>query len=131
MHTSPCVFVSHGRQAPNALLCVHAPLHLEVGALTLPATDCTSWLQADARVNDGSLGEISGIASSMANPGYIWVHEDSGGWPNPPGLCLLRSHACRFAVGVERRTSGVDGVQARTPRCGCWTPRATLAALFD
>jgi hypothetical protein len=39
--------------------------------------------QADAQVQDGKLTDISGIASSKTNPGYLWVHEDSGEPPKP------------------------------------------------
>lgn len=38
-------------------------------------------------VNDPSLNEASGIADSKANPGYLWVEQDSG---NPPDIYLLQ-----------------------------------------
>jgi len=38
-------------------------------------------------VNDVKLIEASGIADSKANPGYLWVEQDSG---NPPDLTLLQ-----------------------------------------
>ncbi|OQP54353.1 hypothetical protein A4H97_23005 [Niastella yeongjuensis] len=38
-------------------------------------------------VNDPTLIEASGIADSKANPGYLWVEQDSG---NPPDLTLLQ-----------------------------------------
>ncbi|OQP65363.1 hypothetical protein A3860_16990 [Niastella vici] len=38
-------------------------------------------------VNEASLNEVSGIADSKANPGYLWVEQDSG---NPPDIGLLK-----------------------------------------
>ena len=38
-------------------------------------------------VSDVKLNEASGIADSKANPGYLWVEQDSG---NPPDLTLLQ-----------------------------------------
>ncbi|MBO9201392.1 MULTISPECIES: hypothetical protein [Niastella] len=38
-------------------------------------------------VSDVTLNEASGIADSKANPGYLWVEQDSG---NPPDLTLLQ-----------------------------------------
>ncbi len=38
-------------------------------------------------VSDPALNEASGIADSKANPGYLWVEQDSG---NPPDLTLLQ-----------------------------------------
>ncbi|AEW00999.1 hypothetical protein A4D02_13660 [Niastella koreensis] len=38
-------------------------------------------------VSDVKLVEASGIADSKANPGYLWVEQDSG---NPPDLTLLQ-----------------------------------------
>jgi hypothetical protein len=38
-------------------------------------------------VNAPTLNEASGIADSKANPGYLWVEQDSG---NPPAIELLR-----------------------------------------
>ncbi|GAB2565753.1 hypothetical protein [Spirosoma areae] len=37
-------------------------------------------------VRDASLDEISGVVQSRTNPGYLWVHEDSG---NPNKIYLL------------------------------------------
>jgi hypothetical protein len=44
---------------------------------------CTTWGPpvTEATVSDASLVEISGIAVSRANPGLIWVHQDSGSGP--------------------------------------------------
>lgn len=38
-------------------------------------------------VNEPTLIEVSGIADSKANPGYLWVEQDSG---NPPDIGLLQ-----------------------------------------
>jgi hypothetical protein len=38
-------------------------------------------------VNEPTLNEVSGIADSKANPGYLWVEQDSG---NPPNIGLLK-----------------------------------------
>jgi hypothetical protein len=38
-------------------------------------------------VSDIKLNEASGIADSKANPGYLWVEQDSG---NPPDITLLQ-----------------------------------------
>jgi hypothetical protein len=38
-------------------------------------------------VSDPELTEASGIADSKANPGYLWVEQDSG---NPPDISLLQ-----------------------------------------
>jgi DNA-binding beta-propeller fold protein YncE len=38
-------------------------------------------------VSDVKLNEASGMADSKANPGYLWVEQDSG---NPPDLTLLQ-----------------------------------------
>lgn len=38
-------------------------------------------------ISDAKLIEASGIADSKANPGYLWVEQDSG---NPPDLTLLQ-----------------------------------------
>lgn len=35
-------------------------------------------ITADARVDDGDLSEISGIAGSLRDPEILWVHNDSG-----------------------------------------------------
>lgn len=38
-------------------------------------------------LNAPGLNEVSGIADSKANPGYLWVQQDGG---NPPGIQLLK-----------------------------------------
>jgi hypothetical protein len=40
-------------------------------------------------VSDPALNEASGIADSKANPGYLWVEQDSG---NPPDITLLQKN---------------------------------------
>ncbi|WP_205513181.1 hypothetical protein [Longitalea arenae] len=41
----------------------------------------------EAIVKDPRLNEVSGIADSKANPGYLWVQQDSG---NPPEISLVK-----------------------------------------
>lgn len=55
-------------------------------------------------LSGGTINEVSGIADSRANPGFLWVHEDSG---NPPNL-LLVSHA-----GKLTKTIKLDGAVNR------------------
>ena len=45
-----------------------------------PFVPCTSWALASSLgvVEDIGLNEISGLVVSRRNPGFLWVHEDSG-----------------------------------------------------
>jgi len=49
---------------------------------------------------NNSIVEASGIASSQINPGYLWVHEDSG---TPPQLQLLKKD------GTLAKTMSING----------------------
>lgn len=51
--------------------------------------------QKTGTVQDGSLDEISGLALSRTNPGYIWVNEDSG---NGDKIYLLDEQGVRKAT---------------------------------
>jgi len=44
-----------------------------------PEPPCTLWgaAETDSNVQDEALTEISGIVASRANPGVLWVHQDS------------------------------------------------------
>jgi hypothetical protein len=44
-------------------------------------------------LSDVRLNEASGIADSKANPGYLWVEQDSG---NPPDITLLQHNGTVF-----------------------------------
>lgn len=57
-----------------------------------------------AELTEKKLGEVSGIAASKENPGYLWTHNDSG---NPPVIYLVNKDleiklACRLE-GVKNR----------------------------
>jgi DNA-binding beta-propeller fold protein YncE len=55
-------------------------------------------------VSDARLVEASGIADSKANPGYLWVEQDSG---NPPDITLLQHN------GTVLKTVHLAGVENR------------------
>jgi hypothetical protein len=69
-------------------------------------------------VSDPALTEVSGIADSKANPGYLWVQQDSG---NPPEVGLLQ-HNGLFLKNI--RLAGIhnrdweDMVLSAGPRPG-------------
>lgn len=50
--------------------------------------ECEAFLPAQrlAELTDKKLQEVSGLASSFANPGHLWVHNDSG---NPAAVYLV------------------------------------------
>lgn len=57
-----------------------------------------------AELTEKKLGEVSGIAASISNTGYLWTHNDSG---NPPVVYLLNEAleirlACRLD-GIKNR----------------------------
>ena len=54
-----------------------------------------------AELTNGKLEEISGIASSTTNPGYLWAHNDSG---NPAVVYLLNE---ALEIKLECRLEGV------------------------
>jgi hypothetical protein len=67
----------------------------------LMATSCSkkkvNWNEKDfligeshGEVDDKNLEEASGLVASVANPGYLWTHNDSG---NKPQVFLLDEHA--------------------------------------
>jgi hypothetical protein len=60
------------------LACKHNNTPPETGFSTTPQ---------EYLVSDPELIEASGIADSKANPGYLWVEQDSG---NPPEIALLQ-----------------------------------------
>jgi len=55
-------------------------------------------------ITGGAIPEASGIADSKANPGYLWVEEDSG---NPPDIYLLGHD------GSIAKTIGIAGAENR------------------
>ena len=53
------------------------------------------------RIDPGFIDEASGIADSKANPGYLWVEQDSG---NPNDIILL-SYAGQFIKKINIRSA--------------------------
>ncbi|HLL93705.1 MAG TPA: hypothetical protein VK404_01915, partial [Spirosoma sp.] len=68
--------VSPGEQVPNPA----------ANARTTVVSAAFAARQQRGTVKDGNLNEISGLALSRTNPGYIWVQEDSG---NPNKIYLI------------------------------------------
>ncbi len=67
----------------------------------LIAADGFESMPVSKSVIPGILDEASGIADSKANPGYIWVHQDSG---NPNNIALL-SHDGNFLKNINIKTA--------------------------
>ena len=92
---TPLSFKAPGRIL--SLLLLTGILGCQKSGSQAPAQDEYSDTPTSITLTGGSIREASGIADSKANPGYLWVEEDSG---NPSQLYLL-GHDGKIAGKVK------------------------------